>query len=208
MSQLAILPIRNARITAGYKNAAYLRGMGFSHFGIDMTDKDRFQFNLAAPFDLEIVAFGNDTLMGRTIIAKSLEPVNVHYGPKRGDHNLVLRLAHLSVIGNKASEVGARLKRGEYLGQYGNTGRYGGAPHLHVELDTDTRWPTYSPTLSRHSNIWKAGTDSTINPMDCFKVASHQSLWYSRNSGSWLTISADATTLDHHRRVVTGKPHL
>lgn len=207
MSQLAILPLRNARITAGYKNAAYHKKMGFHHFGIDMTDKDRIHFNLAAPFDLEIVAVGTDRLMGKTIIAKSLEPVNVHYGPKRGNRRLVLRMAHLAVIGNKVN-VGDRFKQGDYLGQYGSTGKYGGARHLHVELDADTRWPTYSPTLSGHSNIWKAGSDSTINPMDCFKVDGHQTLWYSRNSGDWLNVNADATTLNHDRMAVIAKPYL
>ena len=207
MSQLAILPVRNARITAGYKNAAYFKGMGFHHFGIDMTDKDRIHFNLAAPFDLEIIAFGNDRLMGNTIIARSTVAVDIHYGPKKGSQKLVLRMAHLGVIGNKV-KVGAKFKRGDYLGQYGSTGKYGGAPHLHVELDADIRWPLYSPTLSGHSNIWKAGSDSTINPMDCFKVDKHQSLWYSRNSGDWLDVSADATTLNHDLMAVIAKPYL
>lgn len=207
MAQLAILPIRDARITAGYKNKAYYQGMGFHHFGIDMTDKDRIHRNIAAPFDLIVIAHGYDNLMGNTIIAKSTVDVDIHYGPKKGSQKLVLRMAHLGVIGNKV-KVGARFKRGDYLGQYGSTGRYGGAAHLHVELDADTRWPLYSPTLSRHSNIWRAGTDSTINPMDCFKVDGHQSLWYSRNSGNWLNVSADATTLNHDLMAIVAKPYL
>ena len=41
MAQKLILPINQARITAGYKNANYRKQFGYTHYGIDMTDKTR-----------------------------------------------------------------------------------------------------------------------------------------------------------------------
>lgn len=78
---------------------------------------------------------------------------------------------------------------------------------MHIELDTDIRNPNYSPTLAGHSNIWKAGTDSTINPMDALKVDSQgirgvkQSLFYAVASGSWIQ-SDDRVTLDYSSKAI------
>jgi len=68
----------------------------------------------------------------------------------------------------------------------------GGSSHLHVELDTDTEHPEFSPTLSRSSNILKKGTDSTINSMDVFKVDATGQRGYKQTfnhaiaSGPWV----------------------
>jgi len=203
--QKAILPLKDARVTAGWHSIPYLRRMGFKHFGMDMADLRRTNINLVAPFDMKIIAYGNDTLMGNTIIAVSVHKVNVHYGKYKGDRQLTNRMDHLSSIGRSVRK-GAIINQGEYIGRYGSTGKYGGSAHLHVELDVDVKYPTYSPTLSRSSNIWKRGVgDSTFNPMDCFKVGEGQSLTYESSSGSWVIPSSDATTFDVKGKLYKGR---
>ena len=39
--QKLILPINETRITASYKNSNYKKQFGYTHYGIDMTDKNR-----------------------------------------------------------------------------------------------------------------------------------------------------------------------
>ena len=183
MAQKAILPIDRARITTGYKKKGYTTYMqrtyglrNVVHYGVDMTDVHRSQKNLRAPFDMKIVKRGYDTLLGNTIIATSVEKIDIHDGKHKGEKFLAIRLCHLKAIGSAVKE-GEVIKQGAYIGQYGSTGRYGGADHLHVELDLDPRFPIYSPTITANSNIWRKGTDSTVAPMNVFKVAEKQSFY-------------------------------
>ena len=39
MAQKLILGINQSRVTAGYKNANYRKEFGYTHFGVDYTDK-------------------------------------------------------------------------------------------------------------------------------------------------------------------------
>lgn len=208
MVEKAILPLNQARMTAGYKNEAYRKKMGFPHYGVDMADLHRKDRAVYAPFAMKIVAVGNDALMGNTIIGISEKPIEVHHGPKKGVHRLVVRMAHLDKVYVK---VGDLVKpEGKKIADYGATGKYGGSPHLHIEIDTDIRFPAHSPTLSKSSNIWKAGINTTINPMDVFKVdlkgerGLRQSFSHANASGDWLKPD-DKTTLDMQGRIVKSK---
>ncbi|VXB50856.1 Peptidase M23 family protein [Exiguobacterium sp. 8H] len=208
MAEKAILPLNRARLTAGYKNAAYRKRMGFTHYGVDMADLTRKDMSVYAPFAMKIVAVGNDDLMGRTIIGVSENPVEVHHGPKKGAHRLVVRMAHLDKVFVKKGDVVK--PEGKKIANYGSTGKYGNSPHLHIEIDTDVKFPTHSPTLASSSNIWKAGADTTINPMDVFKVdqkgerGMKQSFSHANASGDWLKTD-DKTTLNLQGKVIKSK---
>ena len=208
MTEKAILPINNARITAGYKNALYRQKMGFEHFGIDMADLKRKDTAVYAPFKMKVIAVGSDTLMGVSVIAVSVNPVDVHYGPKKGARRLVVRMAHLAKTFVKVGDIVA--PEDTKVADYGSTGKYGGSAHLHIEIDTDINCPQYSPTLSRSSNIWKAGRDSTLNPMDVFKVDASgqrgykQSFSHAKASGAWIQPD-DKTTVDLDGNIVNAK---
>ena len=209
MTEKAILPLNNARITAGYKNAAYRQKMGFQHFGTDMADLNRKDTAVFAPFKMKVVAVGNDTLMGGSLIAVSVNPIDIHNGPRKGARRrLTVRMAHLAKTYVKVGDVVE--PEGNKIADYGSTGKYGGSPHLHIELDTDVNHPTFSPTLSRSSNIWKAGSDSTVNPMDVFKVDADgqrglkQTLTHSKASGNWVQ-PEDKTTLGLNGKVIKAK---
>lgn len=190
MTEKAILPLNEARMTAGYKNATYLKEMGFAHYGVDMADDNRAQLQVYAPFTFKVTHVGFDELMGWTIIGVSVNDIDVHYGPKKGARRLAIRMAHLSKTMVKVGDIVR--PEGDAIALYGNTGKYGESPHLHVELDTDITYTNYSPTLKGSSNIWKAGTDSTIHPMNVFKVdvngarGLRQKFFYSKASGTWL----------------------
>ena len=41
MEQRLILPINQMRITAAYKNSNYKKQFGYTHYGVDCTDKSR-----------------------------------------------------------------------------------------------------------------------------------------------------------------------
>lgn len=204
----AIMPLNNARITAGYKNPAYEKKMKFKHYGIDMADLKRADLSVYAPFKMKIVEAGTDNVMGITLIGVSVNPIDIHHGPKKGSSRLVVRMAHLAKIHVKEGDVVS--PEDKKIADYGMTGIHGNSPHLHVELDTDIEYPQYSPTLGRSSNIWKEGTDSTVNPMDVFKVDSEgergykQTLAHAKASGLWV-LKDDKTTLGLNGKVVTAK---
>lgn len=208
MPEKAILPLNEARITAGYKNATYLREMGFGHFGTDMADDNKAQLEVYAPFTFKVTHAGFDTLMGNTIIGVSTDTVNVHNGAKVGDRRLVIRMAHLAKVNVKVGDIVK--PEGAAIALYGATGTYGGSPHLHVEIDTDIAYPNYSPTLRGSSNIWKGGTDSTINPMDVFKVDTMgdrgiaQKFFYAIASGTWVGPD-DIQTLTYRGQLISAK---
>ena len=208
MVEKAILPLNNARVTAGYKNELYKKSMGFEHFGTDMADKFRKDISIYAPFKMKIVEVGSDTLMGGTIIATSVNPIDIHYGPKKGSRRLTVRMAHLAKTYVKVGDIVS--PEDTKIADYGSTGKYGGSPHLHIEIDTDVEYPQYSPTLSRSSNLWKKGKDSTLNPMDVFKVDASgqrgfkQTFSHAKASGGWVKPD-DKTTVDLDGKIVKAK---
>lgn len=208
----AILPLNQARITAGYKNPAYKTAMGFGHFGIDMADDNRTERSVFAPFTMKITHAGYDDLMGYTIIGVSVNSIDIHNGLKAGTRRLAIRMAHLDAIYVKAGDIVK--PEGNAIAIYGGTGIYGGGStnrHLHVEVDTDIDYPNYSPTPSASANdIWRGGFDTTVHPMDVFKVDAlgdrgvAQKFYYAIASGNWV-LADDKATLDLKGNLVIAK---
>lgn len=171
----AIMPINNARITAGYLNEAYRKKFGFAHYGTDFVQQMGSDRNIYAPFPMKILAAGRDRLMGNVIVAESLEPIDIHNGKFKGERKLIVRMAHLASINVKKGEVVK--PEDKSIGRYGNTSGIvrGMAAHLHIEFDVDTKYPFHTPTLAGDGNIWKAGVRApskltTVNPMDVLKI--------------------------------------
>ena len=84
------------------------------------------------------------------------------------------------------------------IAQYGNTGANTSGPHLHIELDTDTKYPTLAPGVSvtasnriinTQAEYAKAGglSDSTINPAKVWFAGEGQSI--ANTSGGWCAQS-------------------
>lgn len=208
----AISPINRTRITAGYKNPAYRAKMKFGHFGTDMTDRLRSDRKIYAPCPVRVVACGTDSVMGGTIIAESVNEVDVHYGPQKGARKLVFLFAHLDAVYVKKGEI--IRPEDKAIGLYGGTGIHGGGVnnrHLHVEISTNVANPCQSPTISKNATIWKTGPDRTVNPMDVFKIDTggllgfKQTLGFRTASGNWV-LKDDKQTLDLSDKVVNAAP--
>ena len=164
MPQHLILPLNQAQLTAGYKNAQYKTKFGFSHFGIDLSNGAGDDRTLWAMGEGTVRAAGLDSIFGNTVVI-TYPAVYVHRTGKIQD--LTVRLYHLDSVAVKAGQPVTTATR---IGVMGNTGKYTTGPHVHVEIDTDVKMPTYAPGLAGNSNIIKRGIDTTLRPSDVLYV--------------------------------------
>lgn len=160
--QRLILPINSMRLTAGYKNANYRKQFGYNHYGIDMTDKAKSDKTVWGSGIGEVTHCGWHPSGGNVVVVvyRDCELTN---GQVR---DLAVRYYHLEKINVK---VGQKITKDSRLGLYGNTGASSGA-HLHIEIDTDVKYPNYTPQTSKSNDVLKAGSDSTINPVTALWV--------------------------------------
>ena len=159
MSQKLIMPINKCRITAGYQNSNYAKEFGYTHFGVDMTDKDRKDYTVYASGNGKVTHAGFNSSGGNVIVIvyRSCELSNGN------TCDIVLRYFHLKSIKVK---VGQNVNKDTVIGLYGNTGYSSGA-HLHLEVDTDADYPNYTPQISSSASnsVLKKGVASTmLNP--------------------------------------------
>ena len=156
MSQRLILPINRCRITAGYKNANYMKEFGYTHYGVDMTDKDRKDYTLYASGKGTVSHAGYNSSGGNVvvIIYRDCEL------PTGGTCDIVLRYFHLKTI---KVRVGQKVNKDTIIGLYGNTG-YSSGSHLHLEADTDVNYPNYTPQIASSSSnsVLKKGVASSM----------------------------------------------
>lgn len=158
MAQKLILPINEARITAGYKNANYKKQFGYTHYGVDMTDKARKDKRIWGSGDGEVTHAGWHPSGGNVVVI-----VYKECEAKSGKwYDIAIRYFHLESISVK---VGQKVTKDTVIGYYGNTGASSGA-HLHIEVDHDIKYPNHTPQTSKSNDVLKAGIDSTLNPAD------------------------------------------
>lgn len=162
MAQKLIAPINRMRITAGYKNANYRNEFGYTHYGVDMTDKERSILTVWGSGNGEVTHCGWHPSGGNVIVIvyKNCELPNGQV------KDLAFRYFHLDKIYVSA---GQKVTKDTKIGLYGNTGASSGA-HLHVEVDTDVKYPNYTPQTSKSNDVLKSGVDSTINPVEAFWI--------------------------------------
>ena len=184
MAQKLILPINKLRITAGYKNPNYRKEFGYNHYGVDYTDQARADKTVWGSGEGTITHVGWSDSCGNVICAvyKNCQLTNGQV------KDLTIRYYHLEKIYVKA---GQKITKDTRLGLYGNTGASTG-DHLHIEIDTDTKYPNYTPQIGKNSGVLKSGTDSTINPTTALYVKTtspdNQSV---KNSGYNTVASTD-----------------
>lgn len=155
--QKLILPLNNCQVLCGYKNEAYRKAWGRPHYGQDhWSSKDKTVWAMGSG---EVMAAGFDNVYGGTavVLYKSV------YLRAGGVIDLVARCYHMSAVYVKAGQAVTTATK---IGLMGNTGQYTSGEHLHVEFDTDTKWPCYTIELKNNSNIMKKGSgpDTTIDP--------------------------------------------
>lgn len=158
------IPFERPIISAGYKNSLYYKQFGFNHYGWDLGD--RTSREIKSPGYGSVIDFGMDgnsdkERLGNVIIL--LFPECYNEQTKRYE-DVVCRMYHLASF-SSGIKKGSTLKAGEVIGIYGNTGANTTGPHLHIEFDSDTKYPQYAYGVASGGKIIKHGTvDSSINP--------------------------------------------
>jgi len=185
MSQYLTLPLNRAIVSAGYKSAAYRKVFGWPHCGADLVDAGADRRVLACGAG-RVEACGPDapaltgpgSRLGNVIVV-------VYPGVVLADGttaDLTCRMYHLESIRCRAGDT---LARGDLLGEYGSTGAHTTGRHLHIEFDTDTRWPALAPgiraggrVINRTDQVRQAGgvRDSTLAPARVLRRGPGQSL--------------------------------
>ena len=179
--QKLILPLNSCRITASYKSKNYKNLFGYTHYGIDMTDKNRRTLTVWGSGIGEVVETGWSDSGGNVVVVIYRDCLLTD-GTVR---DLVFRYYHLDKI---TCKKGDRINKDSRLGLYGNTGASSGA-HLHLEVDVDCDYPCHTPQISKNSGVLKRGTDSTIDPIRCLYVKSSSPDWQSVVSSGFTTIN-------------------
>lgn len=178
MQQL-ILPLNTCKVTAAYQNKHYRQSYGYSHYGVDYADGRE----IVASGTGVVYGAGYDQKMGNTVVI--LYPLcKLHDGSVK---DLTLRYCHLEQIEVKQGQV---VVAGERIGITGQTpiGKINGI-HLHLEVDTDTKAPLYTPSIAAHSNLLRAGyrgeRDSTLDPSTALYIGEGQRVYRLPSAEDW-----------------------
>ena len=185
MAQKLILPINKCRVTAGYKNTNYRRRFGYTHYGVDFTDKSRKDTRIWGSGVGKVTHAGWSSSGGNVVIIvyKDCELTNGRVT------DLAFRYYHLKSI---KVRVGQSVTKDSVIGHYGNTGFSAGA-HLHLEIDTDTRYPNYTPQISRNSGVLRRGTDSTLDPVTALHIKTTYPDYQSITDSGYNTVKTKDT---------------
>lgn len=188
--QKLILPINDFKPTAGYKNAKYLKYWGYNHYGIDCVSESKTR-TLYGLGDGTVAAAGLDGLNGKTTGAGSgcgycLVVIYKDCYNKKTKKTADVTVTYMHMAEMPKVKKGDRVTTKTLLGSYGNTGAATTGAHLHIQVDTDTRYPLYCTGISGkgHALLKKGTVDSTVNPIEVLNlgegqtVKNTQSEWY------------------------------
>lgn len=191
--QKLIMPFRsNQMLLCGYKHPKYKQIWNFSHYGIDISAHyGKGDTTIIASGEGKVVACGYDNSGGNVIVVQYFEAYNENTG-KYAD--VIARYMHLSKI---SVTTGQTVKHGDTLGLEGNTKTTD--YHLHLEFDSDTKYPCYSPQVSSaddkktaaQGNILRKGTDSSLNPVYLLHITGGQTIVPTSYANSTLVSEAD-----------------
>ena len=172
------LPFNKSMMLCGYKSGPYREFWGYPHYGIDISAKEaNGNMYVLASGDGVVLACAKDNTLGGgiAILYKDCES---RYG-ERAD--IIARYMHLSALNVEKGDV---VKRGQVIGYEGKEGTE--SEHLHLEFDTDTLYPTYSPQVSNNHTFWMKGIDSTVNPSLWLWCGESQQLVIPTYNPAWL----------------------
>ena len=190
--QRLVLPINNFKPTAGYKSKKYRSKFGFWHYGVDCVGGD----TVYALGNGTVKLVGNDGKNGKTTgktsgcgfvaIVVYRECAN-NKTEKPADRTVTyMHLREMPKV-----KAGQTVTKDTVIGYMGSTGAYTTGKHLHIQMDTDTRFWQYCAGLKRRSyGVFKfakgGNVDSTVNPTDYLwvdknqRVTAGKSEWYDR----------------------------
>lgn len=177
MAQYLRLPIDDCKFTSGYKNPTYLKQFGFKHYGNDIVSRSKNR-NLYALGNGKVIAAGLDgvklsTAQGYVCVIVYENCMN-HKLNKPID--IVVTYCHMAEMPKvKAGQI---VTKNTLLGTYGATGKYVSGAHLHIQADTDIKYPLYCQgiTTGTHKILKQGVSDSTIDICDVLYIDKNQSI--------------------------------
>lgn len=172
------LPFNKSMYLCGYKVNPYKEYWGYPHYGVDISAKEaNGNMYVLASGDGKVLAAEKDNTLGGgiAILYKDCES---RYGEKI---DIVARYMHLSALNVKTGDI---VKRGDVIGHEGKEGTQD--YHLHLEFDTDTVYPTYSPQVDNRHTFWMKGIDTTVNPSLWLWMGDGQELVSPTYNPAWL----------------------
>lgn len=164
MPQKLILPINNALLTASWKSQRYQEKFGLIHYGADLISATRNTLVYALGSG-RVLEAGWDRVLGNSVV---VQYTNAFRHTNNTARNLICRIYHLDQI---LTRKGAILTKDTRLGYYGSTGQLTTGPHLHIEVDTDVKYPFHTPTVIGRTTLFfgrnYGATDATMsNPLE------------------------------------------
>lgn len=188
--QKLILPIDDFKPTAGYKNAKYRKYWGYTHYGVDCVSatKNRALYALGNGV---VKAAGLDGMNGKTTGKGSgcgycLVIVYKDCYNRRTQAAMDVVCTYMHMAGVPKVKAGDKVTTKTLLGYYGNTGAATTGAHLHIQFDSDTKYPMYCTGLSSkgHALLRRGSIDSTVDPCEMLYIGTGQkviagvSQWY------------------------------
>jgi len=179
--QKLILPFDRQMMLCGYKNPRYRQHWGYEHYGVDISTiqgEASDNHTIYASGEGMVVAVGKDNSLGWGIAVLYPDVYNHKTGKTQ---DLVARYMHMAEV---FVEKGQKVDVSTPLAPEGKEGT--GDYHLHLEFDTDTRYPTYSPQVSAGHTFWMKGLDSSVNPSYVLHIAKGRALVKPTYNLAWL----------------------
>lgn len=177
MVQYLRLPIDDCKFTAGYKNTKYKQQFNFTHYGNDMVSRTKNRA-LYALGNGKVIAAGLDGVtkndgQGYVCVVEYKDCYN-HKLKKPID--IIVTYFHMD--STPKVKKGQTVTKDTLLGYYGSTGKYVKGAHLHIQADTDTKYPLYCQGITKgtHKILKQGVSDSTLDICDLLYIDKNQSL--------------------------------
>ena len=145
--QKLILPVNNSILTEGYSN---------SYYGHDVETTTNIK-TVYASGKGKVITAGKDTILGNVVIIRY---DNVFDKQSNKIINVIIRYCHLASITVAKNRTVTKDTKIGTIGKTGNTSKV----KLYYEVDTDIKYPQYSPAVKKSGSIIKKGINTTINP--------------------------------------------
>ena len=136
-SQLLFYPMKQCTISAGFKAKKYKDHYGYNHYGVDFDSLGDTDFDVLAGATGEVLGVEmNNGSAGGIVVIKY---VNIYVPSKKKTMDLIARYAHMITL---------YVKKGDRVAAYTPIGKVSGNHkwynHIHMEVDTDTKYPFYT----------------------------------------------------------------
>lgn len=170
-AQLLTYPLEDSLVTAGYLNAQYLKDQSYAHCGGDFTPRNG---RVA-----DVKSLGAGVTLGTEFCENSVGNVvvarydNVYNPTLDRVAPLVVRYYHLLTC---TVREGDQLTGGQVIGRV--DGQHQWYNHVHIEVDTDIRFPFHTPQVAERSSEllvrFPADGKSLLDPMSVLVVDESQ----------------------------------